>query len=69
MSTRYSTRDEAVQRGIVEPIEAGEVADARAEFDVDAIAAVVLGDYAEGYAQKVDADTFWQVVAANARQA
>lgn len=63
MST-YSTRDEAIEREIIAPIEAsGVVADARAEYDVDAIADAVLGDYDDGYACIVDDDDFWAVVA------
>lgn len=64
--TRYATRDEAIQRQIIDAIEAtGEAT--RAEFDIDAIAAEVLGDYSEGYAQQVDTDEFWQIVARHAR--
>ena len=37
MST-YTTRDEAIQHEIVKVIQAGDVEDARAEFDIDAIA-------------------------------
>lgn len=61
---RYATRDEAIQREIIDAIEAGEAT--AAEFDIDAIAAEVLGDYSEGYAQQVDADEFWQIVARHA---
>lgn len=67
-TTIYTTRDEAIQREIIDPIEAsGEVADARAEFDVDAIADEVLGDYEAGYASRVDADEFWRIVERHAR--
>ena len=63
MTTTYTTRDEAIQREIVAAIEAsGEVADAWAEFDIDAIAEEVLGDYADGYELKVDLDEFWRIV-------
>lgn len=66
--TTYITRDDAIQREIVDPIEAsGEVRDARAEYDIDAIADAVLGDHAQGYATRVDDGEFWQHVAANAR--
>ena len=66
--TRYSSRDEAIQRAIIDPIEAsGEVRDASAEFDIDAIADEVLGDYADGYAPKVDLDEFWRIVERHAR--
>ena len=64
MST-YTTRDEAITREIVTAIEAGGVA-TRDEYDIDAIADEVLGDYTEGYALKVDADEFWTVVARHA---
>lgn len=63
--TTYSTRDEAVLREIVEPIEAGEAtAD---EYDIDAIADAVLGDYSQGFALIVNDETFWHIVAENAR--
>ena len=66
----YTTRAEAIQREIIDPIEAsGEVADARAAYDVEAIADEVLGDYAQGYACLVDADSFWWVVERHARPA
>ena len=63
---RYSTRDEAVVREIVEPIEAGDVDDARAVFDVDGIAEKVLGGYEHSFSCVVDADTFWETVACHA---
>lgn len=67
MTRKYSTRDEAIFREIIEPIEHGDVEDARAEFDIDAIAEKVLGDYDEGYAFKVTDDEFWKIVEENAR--
>lgn len=67
--TSHTTRDEAIQRVIVDPIEAsGEVTNAWAAFDIDAIAAKVLGDYDQGYACLVDADEFWRIVERHARQ-
>ena len=66
MST-YTTRHEAIAAEIVAAIEgSGEVTDAHAEYDVDAIADTVLGDYNAGYAVREDVD-FWAVVEANAR--
>ncbi|MBF4194631.1 hypothetical protein [Mycolicibacterium phlei] len=66
----YSTRTEAIEREIIQPIEAsGVVADAHAEFDIDAIADKVLGDHSQGYALVVDQDTFWATVEANAKGA
>lgn len=63
MKTRtYSTLAEATQREVVEPIENGDIEDAYAEFDIDSIAAEVLGGINEGYALKVDTDTFWGIV-------
>jgi len=68
MGKRYDTRDEAIEREIVEPIEAsGIVEDARAECDVEAIAREVL-DAAPGpggyyWTNAADHDTFWQSVA------
>ena len=65
----YTIRDEAIQWEIVHPIEAsGEVANAWAEFDIEAIAGEVLGDYEQGYACLVDADEFWRIVERHARQ-
>jgi predicted Zn-ribbon and HTH transcriptional regulator len=59
-STRYVTRKEAIDREIVEPIEAGEAtAD---QYDIDAIADAVLGDYEQGFACIVDHDEFWIAV-------
>lgn len=64
MPTTYSTRDEAVQREIVEPILAGDV-DSIEEYDVEAIAAAVLGDHSQGFACLVTPEKFWQVVEDN----
>lgn len=61
----YSTRDEAIEREIVDAIEAGVVIDARVEYDVDAIADEVLGDYDDGFACMVDHDVFWASVEAH----
>ena len=64
MSTTYSTRDEAIRIEIVDAIEAtGIVEDAYAEFDIDAIADKVLGDYDQGFACQVEPDEFWAIVA------
>lgn len=63
MST-YSTRTEAIAREIVDPINAG-AADA-IDYDVEAIADAVLGDYESGYAPVVSPEEFWVVVAENA---
>lgn len=63
--TIHTTRTEAIEREIIVPIEAGDVDDARAEFDVDAIADEVLGDYEQGYACMVDPERFWEIVEAH----
>lgn len=64
----YTTRTDAIHHQIIVPIEASGVArDAEAEFDVDAIADAVLGGYADGYAQTVTADEFWDVVSQHIR--
>ncbi|MGO1852782.1 MAG: hypothetical protein ACTH0V_05165 [Microbacteriaceae bacterium] len=65
--TTYSTLPEAVEREIVEPIEAGGVVDdARAAYDIDAIAdEVIASDSPAGAAEfscAVGTDEFWQVV-------
>lgn len=62
----YMTRDDAIQIEIIEPIEAsGIITDARAAYDIDAIADEVLGDYDDGYACQVGEATFWHIVAAH----
>lgn len=62
--TTYTTRAEAIDREIIEPL--GEYA---AVHDVDAIADTVLTTTGHGtdfrYTNRVDVD-FWDVVAANA---
>ena len=68
----YATRTEAVEREIIEPIEASVVvADARADYDVDAIAdkVLVFDDHLHGFILTVDTDEFWLTVSANARPA
>ena len=60
----YSTRAQAIAREIVDPINEG-AADA-IDYDVDAIADAVLGDYEHGYAPVVDADEFWEIVSEHA---
>lgn len=52
----YTNRAEAVLREIIEPL--GEHA---ADFDIEAIAADVLGDFSAGYALAVDEETFWGI--------
>ena len=64
MLRTYTTRDEAIQREIVEPIEAGD-AEIR-DYDVEAIAEQVIGDYDDGYALTVSESEFWGVVAEHA---
>lgn len=62
-----TTRTGAITE-IVTAIEAtGEVTDARAEYDIDAVADAVLGGYDDDYAVIVDDAEFWAAVAANAR--
>lgn len=61
----YTTREEAIDSEIIEVIEAG---DATSEdYDLDAIADAVIGDYEDGYVLKVDEATFWDIVADNAK--
>ncbi|MEA5660462.1 MAG: hypothetical protein R5N75_10185 [Cutibacterium granulosum] len=64
-NTTYASRAAAIEREIVAPIEAGDVTQARLEFDIDAIADEVLGDHEQGYACMVDEERFWQIVAAH----
>ena len=72
MNTTYSTREEAIEREIVDAIEAtGEAT--RDEYDIDAIADETLeaGDFGTNgsyaYRSAVDADEFWTIVAKHAR--
>lgn len=65
--TRYSTRTDAVQAEIIDPIEAsGIVENAWESFDIHAIEDRVLADALNGYAIKVDAEEFWAIVEENA---
>lgn len=60
---KYTTRTEAVQAEIIDPIEAGgAVEDAYAEYDIDAIEDQVLADHLSGYALKVSVEEFWKIV-------
>lgn len=71
----YAARDDAVDWEVIRPIEAsGVVTDARAEFDVDAIADAVLTDTGRGWKAgqefadaETGADAFWNVVEQNIR--
>ena len=77
---RYSTRTEAIEQIIIAAIEAGgEVPDASAEYDIDAIAEEVISGYlvetdedgtehvtTGGYEQVGDAEDFWAAVARHA---
>lgn len=56
----FSTRDEAIQRLIIDPIEAGDAT--ASEFNIEMIADKVLGGYNEGYACQVDDIEFWEIV-------
>lgn len=61
----YTTREEAIEREIIGVIEAG---DATSEdYDIEAIADAVIGDYEDGYALKVEESDFWDIVANNAK--
>ena len=60
----YTTRTEAIEREIIEVIKAGEVVSE--EYNIEAIADAVIGDFEDGYAIKVDETEFWEIVAENA---
>lgn len=61
----YTTREEAIDREIIEVIEAG---DATSEdYDIEAISDAVIGDYEDGYALKVEESDFWSIVVDNAK--
>lgn len=59
----YTTRTEAIEREIIEVTNAG---DANAnDYNIEAIADLVIGDYEDGYALNVDESDFWGIVADN----
>ena len=59
----YSTKDEAIEREIIDVIEAGDAT--RDEYDIDAIADQVIdSDERNRYYAREDVD-FWEIVAAN----
>lgn len=72
MGRTYTTRSEAIEREIVQSIEAsGVVTDARAEFDVEAIAEAVIAysAHAQRFYCQVGASEFWAHVQDNERGA
>lgn len=56
----YVTRAEAIEREIRIPIELNKLSEE--DFDIDAIADDVLGDYEMGYACLVEEWEFWEIV-------
>lgn len=64
---RYATRNDAIFREIVAPIEATNEA-LHDEYDIDAIADEVLGHHEAGYALQVDTETFWKIVEKHERE-
>lgn len=59
----YSTKDEAIEREIIDVIEAGDAT--RDEYDIDAIADQVIdSDERNRYYAREDVD-FWEIVADN----
>lgn len=63
MNATYATRSDAIA-AVITAIEATGEASAD-EYDIDAIAAEVIGDYAHGY--QIDEDAFWTVVASHVK--
>jgi hypothetical protein len=61
VTVHHTTRDEAILREIVEPIENGDAT--AADYDIEAIATEVLEATDQGYTLKVDLTTFWRIVA------
>lgn len=61
----YTTRGEAIEREIIEVIEAGDAS--RDGYDIDAIADAVIGDYEDGFTIRVNEADFWGIVADNAK--
>lgn len=65
----YTTRTDAEQHAIIDPIEAGDVQDARAEYDIDAIFDEVF-EYStdlQAFVQVTDVEGFWAAVERHAR--
>ena len=60
MTRTYTTRADAIQREIIDPLSASEFP--LTDWDIDAIADEVLGDYEDGYASRVSAEEFWNIV-------
>ncbi|MBM7796898.1 hypothetical protein [Pseudoglutamicibacter cumminsii] len=56
--TTYTTRNEAIETEILAPLAGHE-----SDYDIDAIADEVIGDYENGYAIQVTEDEFWGIVA------
>jgi len=62
----YAFRDHAIECEIIEPIEAsGVIPDARAQYDIEAIANEVIGVLKDGFACMVDPEHFWEIVEAH----
>lgn len=59
----YATLEEATEKVIVFIL--GYVEYNIDDYDIDAIADAVFGEYEDGCRLKVDADTFWDIVDAN----
>ena len=65
MAATYSTRNEALHMEVIAVINNGMAyAD---DYDVDAIADEVLGDFHDGYAVQVEGEDFWAIVAKHAK--
>ena len=58
--SKFITRQDAINHMIINPINEGDNAD---NYDIEAIADIVLGDYADGYEITVDEMEFWDIVA------
>jgi len=65
MTTYYTTLNEAIQREIIEPIEAGDAT--RDDFDIETIADETLLHCSRGYYLDLDHDEFWSIVWENMR--
>jgi hypothetical protein len=55
---RFTTRQDAIEQLIIPALD-----EFVGDHDIEAIADEVLGDYDQGYAQQVDTDEFWEIVA------
>ena len=63
MRKKYTTRQDAIDMEIIAPISAD---DDPSNYDIEAIANKIIGDYGQGYSLlPVDEDDFWGIISDN----